>query len=124
MDLVESKADHEDLLSVLEVCPVDYKAGAPKEGADANELWDTDKMQLGLQALDSARQRLRLQRRRHLLSGHQAASTTRHHAGTGRPGFENAPRLRRVKQLGCHSRPVGQLAEVRALFARARLFAR
>jgi CRISPR-associated protein Cas1 len=34
-----------------EVCPVDYKAGAPKEGADANELWDTDKMQLGLQAL-------------------------------------------------------------------------
>jgi CRISPR-associated protein Cas1 len=35
----------------LEVCPVDYKAGAPKEGEEANELWDTDKMQLGLQAL-------------------------------------------------------------------------
>jgi len=41
----------EDLFSAFEVCPVDYKAGAPKEGADANELWDTDKMQLGLQAL-------------------------------------------------------------------------
>jgi CRISP-associated protein Cas1 len=51
MDLVESKADKDDLLSALKVCPVDYKAGAPKEGEEANELWDTDKMQLGLQAL-------------------------------------------------------------------------
>src|SRR6185312_4545404 len=51
MDLVESKAEKDDLLTALEVCPVDYKAGAPKEGEDANELWDTDKMQLGLQAL-------------------------------------------------------------------------
>src|SRR5208337_2516586 len=51
MDLVESKTGKEDLLTALEVCPVDYKAGAPKEGEDANELWDTDKMQLGLQAL-------------------------------------------------------------------------
>ena len=40
-----------DSLAALEVCPVDYKAGAPKEGEEANELWDTDKMQLGLQAL-------------------------------------------------------------------------
>jgi len=40
-----------DLLAALEVCPVDYKAGAPREGEEANELWDTDKMQLGLQAL-------------------------------------------------------------------------
>jgi len=40
-----------ELFTACEVCPVDYKAGAPKEGADANELWDTDKMQLGLQAL-------------------------------------------------------------------------
>jgi CRISPR-associated protein Cas1 len=40
-----------DLFSALEVCPVDYKAGAPREGEEANELWDTDKMQLGLQAL-------------------------------------------------------------------------
>jgi CRISPR-associated protein Cas1 len=51
MDLVESKAEKDDLLSALEVCPVDYKVGAPKEGEEANELWDTDKMQLGLQAL-------------------------------------------------------------------------
>ena len=50
MDLVESKAS-DDLFSALVVCPVDYKAGAPKEGEDANELWDTDKIQLGLQAL-------------------------------------------------------------------------
>jgi CRISPR-associated protein Cas1 len=50
MDLVESRTS-DDLFAPLEVCPVDYKAGAPKEGADANELWDTDKMQLGLQAL-------------------------------------------------------------------------
>ncbi len=51
MDLVESKTEKEDLFTVSEVCPVDYKAGAPKEGEEANELWDTDKMQLGLQAL-------------------------------------------------------------------------
>jgi CRISPR-associated protein Cas1 len=35
----------------LDVCPVDYKAGAPKAGEDGNELWDTDRMQLGVQAL-------------------------------------------------------------------------
>jgi CRISP-associated protein Cas1 len=51
MDLVESKAEKDDLLSALEVCPVDYKAGAPREGEESNELWDTDRMQLGLQAL-------------------------------------------------------------------------
>ncbi len=51
MDLVESKTENVDLLTAFEVCPVDYKAGAPKEGEEANELWDTDKMQLGLQAL-------------------------------------------------------------------------
>jgi CRISPR-associated protein Cas1 len=51
MDLVESKTENVDLLTAIEVCPVDYKAGAPKEGEEANELWDTDKMQLGLQAL-------------------------------------------------------------------------
>jgi CRISP-associated protein Cas1 len=33
------------------VTPVDYKAGAPKRGHDENELWDADKMQLGLQIL-------------------------------------------------------------------------
>ena len=51
MDLVEARAEQGDLLTALAVCPVDYKAGAPKPGEDANELWDTDRMQLGLQAL-------------------------------------------------------------------------
>jgi CRISP-associated protein Cas1 len=57
MDLIEARAardddaEKDDLFTALEVCPVDYKAGAPREGADGNELWDTDKMQLGLQVL-------------------------------------------------------------------------
>lgn len=33
------------------VTPVDYKAGAPKEGDEGNDLWDADRMQLGLQIL-------------------------------------------------------------------------
>jgi CRISPR-associated protein Cas1 len=59
----------DDLFSLLEVCPVDYKAGAPRSAPDRPieqdtpsgpggqpepeglQLWDTDKMQLGLQAL-------------------------------------------------------------------------
>jgi CRISPR-associated protein Cas1 len=50
--LVKAAAgETEDLFSALEVCPVDYKAGAPRESDETNELWDTDKMQLGLQAL-------------------------------------------------------------------------
>lgn len=48
LDLVEARTDPEDLFSTLEVCPVDYKAGAPRPGEDGNELWDADKMQLGL----------------------------------------------------------------------------
>jgi CRISPR-associated protein Cas1 len=40
-----------DALPVFEVCPVDYKAGAPREGEDGNEVWPTDRMQLGLQML-------------------------------------------------------------------------
>jgi CRISPR-associated protein Cas1 len=57
MDLVEVRSapasSDDDLFSqaVREVVPVDYKAGAPREGDAGNELWDTDKMQLGLQAL-------------------------------------------------------------------------
>jgi CRISPR-associated protein Cas1 len=48
----EAQADFtEQLFTRWEVCPVDYKAGSPKEGPEANELWDPDKMQLGLQAL-------------------------------------------------------------------------
>lgn len=37
--------------TVASVVPVDYKAGAPREGAETNELWPTDQMQLGLQIL-------------------------------------------------------------------------
>ena len=41
-----------DLFSAKrEVCPVDYKAGAPREGEEGKELWDADKMQLALQCL-------------------------------------------------------------------------
>ena len=45
LDLVEMRAageeDCPELLSRLDVCPVDYKAGAPREGEDGNELWPT-----------------------------------------------------------------------------------
>ena len=56
IDLVEIRpadpqSDGDDLFSKREVCPVDYKAGAPREGEDGKELWDADKMQLGLQCL-------------------------------------------------------------------------
>ncbi|MDX2227653.1 MAG: CRISPR-associated endonuclease Cas1 [Verrucomicrobiae bacterium] len=52
MDLVEvTMGDALNPSANIEVCPVDYKAGAPKEGNGTNELWDADKMQLGLQAL-------------------------------------------------------------------------
>lgn len=51
MDLVEVRSGGDELLGGLEVCPVDYKAGAPKDGEDGGELWDADRMQLGLQAL-------------------------------------------------------------------------
>ena len=55
LDLVEVRAAGEEdcpqLLSRLDVCPVDYKAGAPREGEDGNELWPTDRMQLGLQIM-------------------------------------------------------------------------
>lgn len=40
-----------DLFTAREVVPVDYKAGSPREGAETNELWPTDRMQLGLQML-------------------------------------------------------------------------
>jgi len=55
MDLIEATVSlaggvHADR-EVLRVTPVDYKAGAPRPGKEANELWDTDQMQLGLQIL-------------------------------------------------------------------------
>ncbi len=43
MDLIEVRSDA--------VTPVDYKAGSPRRAEEANELWDADKMQLGLQIL-------------------------------------------------------------------------
>ena len=49
MDLVEATLDEGGKVS--EVCPVDYKVGSPREGEQRNELWDTDRMQLGLQCL-------------------------------------------------------------------------
>jgi CRISPR-associated protein Cas1 len=48
MDLVEVRTD---LFSSVQVCPVEYKAGTPREGDDGIELWDTDKVQLVLQCL-------------------------------------------------------------------------
>ena len=40
-----------ELFGQFEVCPVDYKAGAPRDGEDTRELWPADRMQLGLQML-------------------------------------------------------------------------
>jgi CRISPR-associated protein Cas1 len=48
---IDSQSDDDDLFSKREICPVDYKAGAPREGEEGKELWDADKMQLGLQCL-------------------------------------------------------------------------
>ena len=48
MDLVEIRTD---LFSNVQVCPVEYKAGTPREGENGIELWDTDKIQLVLQCL-------------------------------------------------------------------------
>lgn len=52
LDLVEVRQIEGDLLSETIVCPVEYKVGSPKEDNDGlPSLWDTDKMQLGLQIL-------------------------------------------------------------------------
>jgi len=51
MDLVEVRTATDDLLAPLQVRPVDYKIGAPREGDDGPEIWDADRMQLGLQCL-------------------------------------------------------------------------
>jgi CRISP-associated protein Cas1 len=57
MDLIEVKVSAraaDDLFSarvVQSVTPVDYKAGAPRQSEHGNEIWDADKMQLGLQIL-------------------------------------------------------------------------
>jgi CRISPR-associated protein Cas1 len=49
MDLVDITLDESG--SAASVCPVDYKVGSPREGEEGSELWDTDRMQLGLQCL-------------------------------------------------------------------------
>ena len=59
MDLIEVRTSMEsdgdgktgETLAAIEVCPVDYKIGAPNEGEAGNEIWDADRMQLGVQAL-------------------------------------------------------------------------
>lgn len=52
MDLIEVRmGDMDNLLSPVSVCPVDYKIGAPRGGDDGPEIWDADRMQLGLQCL-------------------------------------------------------------------------
>ena len=51
MDLVETAPDPDDLFNRLTACPVECKVGAPQVGEDAVSIWDTDKMQLGLQCL-------------------------------------------------------------------------
>jgi CRISP-associated protein Cas1 len=48
LDLVEGEQDPEGRLLYL---PVEYKKGAPREGEDGVELWDADRVQLGLQIL-------------------------------------------------------------------------
>lgn len=49
MDLVEATLSRDGCVAAVQ--PVDYKAGAPREGPDGLEIWDADKMQLGLQCL-------------------------------------------------------------------------
>lgn len=52
MDLVEIRTGAEDnLFTPVDVCPVDYKIGSPREGDSGPELWDADRMQLGVQCL-------------------------------------------------------------------------
>lgn len=52
LDLVEVRKQEGELFSELQVCPVEYKVGSPREDEDGlPTLWDTDKMQLGLQVL-------------------------------------------------------------------------
>jgi CRISP-associated protein Cas1 len=51
LDLVEVTLGGGSTSPVARVCPVEYKAGAPRENGDGKELWDTDRIQLGLQIL-------------------------------------------------------------------------
>jgi CRISPR-associated protein Cas1 len=55
LDLIEVTLDAAPAASATtsaaRVCPVEYKAGAPREAEDSRQLWDADRMQLGLQIL-------------------------------------------------------------------------
>lgn len=55
LDLIEVTLDEPSRAQcngpVRAVCPVEYKTGAPRESDDGRELWDADRMQLGLQIL-------------------------------------------------------------------------
>jgi CRISPR-associated protein Cas1 len=51
MDLVEAAPDSGDLFNRLKACPVEYKVGPPQVTEDGVRIWDTDKVQLGLQCL-------------------------------------------------------------------------
>jgi len=51
MDLVETAPDPGDLFNRLQACPVEYKVGPPRESEDGIQIWDADKMQLGVQCL-------------------------------------------------------------------------
>lgn len=52
LDLVEARRSNAASDSILTVSPVEYKLGSPREDHDGlPSLWDTDKMQLGLQIL-------------------------------------------------------------------------
>ncbi len=52
LDLVEVRKVEDELFSEMIVCPVEYKVGSPKEDEEGfPTLWDTDKIQLGLQIL-------------------------------------------------------------------------
>ena len=119
---LKPKAEKGDLFTALEVCPVDYKAGAPKEGEEANELWDTDKMQLGLQALILRD------------NGYTCNEGVIYYRATKQrvrlpitPELENwiLQNIAEAKRViaGPIPRAVGPFAEMRALFARASLFA-
>jgi CRISPR-associated protein Cas1 len=51
VDLVETAPDPGDLFNRLQACPVEYKVGPPRVGEDGIQIWDADKMQLGVQCL-------------------------------------------------------------------------
>lgn len=50
LDLVEMRKEGGELFD-FRVCPVEYKKGRPREGDDGIEIWDADRVQLGLQIL-------------------------------------------------------------------------